>query len=263
MSDSAVVVPAPSPCQKLKAALFDIDGTLADTDVFHRQVFRDVFLPFGINCDREFYDKHISGKHNPEIAATLLPQLSVEEGAALMAKKEALYRERAEAHLQPLPGLLSLLDALKARNVRLAAVTNAPGENARMMLRVLKVEHYFEHVILAEDCVRAKPHPEPYLEAMRRFGVQGEECVVFEDSPSGAKAGKAAEAVTVGIRTTQTSSALESAGAHVTVQDFRDLNVDKLINDLENFVQPYNDKDVTPSSSGTDASTNAAQKHSS
>ncbi len=195
----------------------------------------------GIDCDSSFFESRISGRANALICADLLPHLTGQERDAWVERKEALFRERAAEGLEPLNGLMELLRAFRAAGVKVAAVTNAPKLNAHMILVALELhvgsgsELAFDELILGEECSHAKPHPEPYLEAMRRLGVKAEQCVVFEDSLPGAQAGAASGAVTVGVRTSQTDGALRKAGAHVTVRDFAEVEADKLIRELKDF----------------------------
>lgn len=240
-TDSAAAAPAQPaataavPSRKLHAALFDIDGTLADTDVHHREVFRELLAPHGIECDNEFFLAHISGRANALIAQQYLPHLSVEQAAEWSAQKEALFRERAAVGLEPMPGLVALLRALRSAGVHVAAVTNAPRVNVSMILQALGLEGEFETLVLGEECAHPKPHPEPYLEAMRRLAVQPENCVVFEDSLTGVRAGRASGAVTVGVRSSQSDEALRAAGAHCSVADFTHIDIDQLITHLTDF----------------------------
>ena len=225
----------------LHGALFDIDGTLADTDAHHREVFRELLAPLNIHCDRAYFEQNISGRSNALIVADLLPHLSTEQAAAWSHRKEELFRERARAHLKPLDGLVELLAGLRARGVRLAAVTNAPRLNVDMMLSVLGLADAFHTVVIGgEDCARPKPHPDPYLEAMRRLGLSGspERCVVFEDSPTGVAAAVAARAgLVVGLKTSQGPRILREAGANITARDFTDLAQDVLA--LEQTLQEF------------------------
>ena len=230
---------AASPSLRLQAALFDVDGTMADTDVHHREVFKELLEPFNISCDHEYYNTHISGRANALIAEELLPQLPKEEATKLFIHKETLFRERAEKLLEPLPGLLDLMKTLRSRGVRVAAVTNAPKPNVEMMLRVLHVQPLLEEVVLGEDCTEAKPSPVPYQVGMDRFGdaLEPARCVVFEDSLPGVKAGVAAGCVVVGVRTTQDDATLRKAGAAYTIADYTDLDVEKMMTELKDFVR--------------------------
>lgn len=87
--------------------------------------------------------------------------------------------------LQRMQGLTPFLHWLDDRGLRKAAVTNAPRDNTLLMLNALKLDSYFEAVVLGEDCERAKPHPDPYTKALQLLGLQPHEAVAIEDSPSG------------------------------------------------------------------------------
>jgi len=240
-SASAAAAPGAPAAPLLRAALFDIDGTLSDTDVYHRDIFRELLAKEGIDCNEQFFEQHVSGRANALIVEDLLPHYSAEQKEEWVQMKEQLFRDRAAAGLEPLTGLMELLQSFRARGVRVAAVTNAPKLNAHMILRALNLHPEgpmpFDLIVLGEECSRPKPHPDPYLKAMELLGVRPEQCCVFEDSLPGAKAGRDSGAVTIGVRTSQTDEALRKAGAHVTIHDFAQLDHDRLINDLADFVR--------------------------
>jgi beta-phosphoglucomutase-like phosphatase (HAD superfamily) len=89
----------------LSAILFDLDGTLTNTDSLHFQTWHAVLQEVGISIDREFYDRRISGRLNAEIVKAILPQFPLEQGLALAEEKEKRFREMG-AQLQRLPGLV-------------------------------------------------------------------------------------------------------------------------------------------------------------
>jgi HAD superfamily hydrolase (TIGR01509 family) len=91
----------------------------------------------------------------------------------------------AGSKLQRMPGLTEFLAWLESRSLRKAAVTNAPRGNTELMLSALQLDKYFEAVVLGEECVRAKPHPDPYQQALQLLGLQPHEAIVIEDSPAG------------------------------------------------------------------------------
>jgi beta-phosphoglucomutase-like phosphatase (HAD superfamily) len=94
------------------------------------------------------------------------------------------------------------------------------------MLRALGLETYFEHVVIGTECARAKPCPDPYLEGMRLVGAgDASRCVAFEDSPAGATAAVAAGIPTVGLLTSQPTSALEGVGVSMCVKNFADVGL--------------------------------------
>jgi len=212
---------------KLKGVLFDIDGTLCDSDPLHLRVFQDMLQREGFNggqrIDKEFFNSRIAGRHNPEIMADLFPAWSEEQRTAFYMEKERIYRELAAGVLQPVAGLSDFLRWIDERGLKKAAVTNAPGENAAVMIRALGLEGKFDAIVLGEKCTRAKPFPDPYLEAMRLLGIQADEAVAVEDSPSGMAAAVAAGVPTFGVLTGQKAEVLVGAGACATVKDYHEL----------------------------------------
>jgi HAD superfamily hydrolase (TIGR01509 family) len=205
----------------LKALLFDLDGTLAETTSAHHQAWAKALKPYGYDLTWEFYRDKISGHLPSEVISDLLPGLSREEGQALLEAKEADFRERAET-LEPVPGLLDFIASSRKKDVKTSLVTNAPKENVLAVLSVLGLEDAFDPVILAEEVGVGKPDPAPYRAALEALGVSGDEAVAFEDSPSGIASSVAAGIPTVGIASTQDPEKLEGLGMELVVRDFTD-----------------------------------------
>ncbi len=211
-----------------RALLFDLDGTLAETDSLHLPTWVDVLRPYGIEIDEEFYRERISGRSNSKIVEDLLPDLSAKEGRDLADAKEASFRERAD-ELEPLPGLLDFMREAKDRGLSLALVTNAPEENVEAMLLALELREFFDEVVLSDEVGPVKPDPAPYRAALDRLGVPPEEAVAFEDSTSGIASSVGAGIPTVGIASTQAPETLEDAGAFMVAADFADPELRRLV----------------------------------
>jgi HAD superfamily hydrolase (TIGR01509 family) len=212
----------------LKALLFDLDGTLAETDSLHFQIWQDFLRDYGLIIDRDFYKAKISGRLNPDIVADLLPQLSLTEQADFIERKEAEFRNSAE--LVPLAGLMELLDWAAEQTLKVAVVTNAPRENAQFMLEALHLQSRFLTVVIGDDLPMGKPSPLPYQEALRRLALTPEEAIVFEDSPSGLRSAIAANIFTVGIASTYAPEELYRIGAKLVIPDFTDKRLIHLLN---------------------------------
>jgi HAD superfamily hydrolase (TIGR01509 family) len=211
-----------------RALLFDLDGTLAETDSLHLPTWVDVLRPYGIEIDEEFYRERISGRSNSKIVEDLLPDLSAKEGRDLADAKEASFRERAD-ELEPLSGLLDFMREAKDRGLSLALVTNAPEENVEAMLLALELREYFDEVVLSDEVGPVKPDPAPYRAALDRLGVAPEEALAFEDSTSGIASSVRVGIPTVGIASTQTPETLEDAGAFMVAADFVDPELRRLV----------------------------------
>jgi len=204
-----------------RALLFDLDGTLADTDSLHLPTWVDVLEPYGVVVDGEFYRESISGRNTSEIVRDLLPELSDEENRSVGDAKEARFRERA-TNLKPLPGLVDFVEWGRERGMRVALVTNAPEENVEAIMLALKLGDFFDTVVLADEVEAVKPDPAPYRAALERVDVAAEEALAFEDSVSGISSSVAAGIPTVGITSSQLPETLREAGAFMTVGDFTD-----------------------------------------
>src|SRR5215212_3125108 len=110
------------------ALLFDLDGTLADTDSVHLPAWVDVLEPYGVQVDEASYKESISGRTTGEIIRTLLPDLTDEENRSVGDAKEASFRERA-SELEPLPGLVEFVERGREMGMWIALVTNALEDN--------------------------------------------------------------------------------------------------------------------------------------
>ena len=204
-----------------RALLFDLDGTLAETDSLHLPTWVDVLRPHGIEVDEAFYRENISGRSNGEIVRELLPNLSKEEGRDIADAKEASFRERA-GELEPLPGLLDFLQEARNRGLKTALVTNAPEENVEAILLALELGDFFDEIVLSDEVGPVKPDPAPYRAALDRLGVSPEAALAFEDSTSGISSSVGAGIPTVGIASTQNPQRLQEAGAFMVAEDFTD-----------------------------------------
>lgn len=165
----------------------------------------------------------MSGRQNPELVASILPSLPLAARTHLWQTKESRYEDIITRGVPPIPGLPDLLTFSRLRDLRTYVVTNAPkGSCHKTMASIGIADHFGSHVVVAEECDAPKPHPAPYLTALKLAGVRPEHAIAFEDSPSGTRSATAAGLLTVGIRSTQSDDALRAAGATFTIADYRD-----------------------------------------
>jgi HAD superfamily hydrolase (TIGR01509 family) len=204
---------------QLKAILYDLDGTIADSDPIHYIAWQDCLKEFGIEINETIYKQEMSGSTNPRLIAKFLPQLNVSQGEAFSERKEARFRELAE-QLPLTPGLKELIEWGKKHQLKQAVVTNAPRKNAEFMLSVLKLDKVFDRVFLSEDIGIGKPDPAPYIYALKEFGLDPDQAIAFEDSPLGIQSATAAGILTIGIASTQTPEDLKNMGTTLAVKDF-------------------------------------------
>ncbi|XP_071707496.1 haloacid dehalogenase-like hydrolase domain-containing protein Sgpp [Rutidosis leptorrhynchoides] len=222
----------------IEAILFDIDGTLCDSDPLHYYAFRDMLQEVGFNdgspIDEEFFINNISGKHNEELCNVLLRDWEFKKAMKFMVDKEALFRRIAAEQLQPISGLDKLCKWVEDLGLKRAAVTNAPRSNAELLISMLKLEDFFEVIVLAEECARPKAFPDPYLKGLNALKVSPNHTFVFEDSVSGIKAANGAGMAAVGMATRNPEQMLLDAGATLVIKDYND---PKLWENLEVLVK--------------------------
>jgi HAD superfamily hydrolase (TIGR01509 family) len=220
-----------------RALLFDLDGTLAETDSLHLPTWVDTLEPYGVEVDEAFYRDRISGRNTAEIVRELLPDLTDEQGRSIGDAKEASFRERA-SELEPLPGLVDFVRRGRKRGMGIALVTNAPEENVETILLALELRDFFDVVVLADQVEAVKPDPAPYIAALKQTGIRAEEALAFEDSVSGIASSVAAGIPTVGIASSQDPKRLLGAGAFMTSEDFTDPQLRALINTQDSPTTP-------------------------
>lgn len=218
----------------MKGILFDIDGTLADSDPLHLEVFQERLVAEGFvggpqyqgrtnPIDDEFFTNHLCGRSDVDVLAELFPDCSEAEIARMAFEKDVIFQERAEkGSLKCVKGLENLLASVQSKGVRCVAVTNASRGNAEQMMQALQLPVEFVDVIIGSECKRPKPDPAPYQAGLRALGLEPHECFAVEDSPSGARAAVAAGIATVGVLTRQEAQVLKDAGVTLTIEDFND-----------------------------------------
>ncbi len=175
----------------IKAVLWDLDGVLVDTGLFHFEAWRELFAGEGKEIsEKEF--RRTFGLRNNAILRDILGDLPPQKVAELSRRKEELFRAKIGKRITPMPGVSALLERLRGARKRMAVVSSAPRENVETILRSLEIEDSFDVIIAEEDASRGKPDPQGYLLAAQRLGVKPSECVVVEDAPGGVEAAKRA-----------------------------------------------------------------------
>ena len=213
----------------MKAALlFDLDGTLIDSDEAHFRAFQRVFAAHGVTLAREDYDARILGADNAAIGRAFLPPLTPAERRATLEAKEASYRDHL-GPVEPIAGVGALIDFAEAHGLGCAVVTNAPRANVERALAALGLNERLPLRVVEGDAARPKPDPLPYLTALRRLGADAARSLAFEDSPSGVAAARGAGLAVVGLTTTLHAATLVGAGAAFAVADFADPRIVALI----------------------------------
>lgn len=181
------------------ALIFDVDGTLAETEEVHRQAFNDAFVKAGLDWrwGRTVYKQLLQVAGGKERIRAFdwtrrgPPSLSADGIADLHRIKTDRYVELVAQRACPLrPGVAELLATARNRGQCLAIATTTSRANIEALLAAVIGSHWsdmFEAVVAGDEVPLKKPAPDVYLEILRRLDLPASECVAFEDSGNGLK----------------------------------------------------------------------------
>lgn len=203
------------------ALLFDLDGTLLDTDALHFQAWNQVLARYGRSIPLEFYRRHIMGAANEAIMAALFPALPADRAMREIDAKEEAFRVSL-GKVEPMAGLARLLAWAEERDLPTAVVTNAPRANAVLMLAAIGLAERFDALVIGDELAHGKPHPLPYLTGLEKLGAAPDMALAFEDSLNGVRAAAGAEIVTFGMLGAFDAATLCASGATHVIRDFTD-----------------------------------------
>jgi beta-phosphoglucomutase len=214
-----------------RAFIFDMDGTIVDNMGFHTDSWLEFFARRGKQYDPDAFFRETAGAQGREILRERLgSDIPDDEIAVLAQEKDALYREMYAPHREAIDGFEELVDAARARGILLAVATSAPPPNIVFTLDELDLRRHFDTVVGAADVRQGKPHPDVFLKAAEKLGVNPEDCIVFEDAPMGVEAARRAGMRAVVITTTLPPEAFsEFDNVIAIVSDYAGFDVDGLL----------------------------------
>ncbi|GJM41617.1 MAG: beta-phosphoglucomutase [Ardenticatenaceae bacterium] len=215
----------------IKALIFDMDGTIVDNMAVHTAVWLEILAGLGVTISGPQFQAAVAGKTNLETLRQLLnPSITEAEALEISYHKEVRYREQYRPIMQPMPGLLPLLQAARQANVPLAVATAAGQENIDFVMNGLQMWDSFDAIVGADDVARGKPHPDLFLLAAERLGVPPEQCLVFEDAIAGIEAGRRANMPVIAVASAHTPNELaDLPGVRQVIKDFNQLQLSDLI----------------------------------
>ena len=211
----------------MKAVIFDKDGVLVETFYLYLNAYKRVLSKIGIKIEKDDLAKRY-GMKGPEIIKQIVHDngktITDKEARKLADEKDRLYKNMAEKKLRLLPGVKKLLNYLRKKNYKIGIASSSAREIIEQLLRVKKLKNYFDVVVDGLEIKNSKPHPEIFLECVKRLRVEPEDCVVVEDSVHGIKGAKRANMKCIAVAT----------GQHSRIELERE-NPDLLLNSLKEF----------------------------
>ena len=214
------------PCSAL---LFDLDGTLVDNMMVHHRAWQQKLRELGLDYSLERVKEEIHGV-NLEILARLFGDRFTEDERRQIAwDKEAAYRDifADDFTANIVPGALTFIRQAHKIGIPMAVGTAGPKENAFFVVDQLEVRSLMGHIVHSGMVSKGKPDPEVFQQGADAIGIPLNECLIFEDSVTGAQAANNANAPVVVLTTTHAEEEFSALKVNAFLPDFTRMKVVK------------------------------------
>lgn len=186
----------------VRGFIFDMDGTMVDNMMVHHRAWQRQLAALGLDLSLEEIRQTIHGINEEIIERLFGNRFTPGERRQIAREKEAEYRRIFLPELRLVDGLDVFLRSAAAQGIPMGIGSAAPPENVQFVLDNLGLHPLFRTVVDASQVTRGKPDPEAFLTVAERLGLAPENCLVFEDSPTGAEAARRAGMPAVIVTTT-------------------------------------------------------------
>ena len=175
----------------MRGAIFDMDGTLLDTEKIYQETWRELAAEHGKALDAGFPAAvcGTTGEDTRRVIAQYIPGADPQD---IVEQEMLRFRQKTERYVPLKPGVFELLEGLRNAGIPMAVASSSPEDIIRHHLTLAGIAGYFTEFVSGTMVSRGKPHPDIFLLAARRLGLDPAECYVFEDSLNGIRAGHAA-----------------------------------------------------------------------
>ena len=181
---------------KIEAVIFDMDGLLLDTERVYKKVMQELCAEWGHEMSHEMFAAFVGipqCENVPIYHKFFGKDFDIETYEGLLGER---FRSEVSKGIPLKHGAKELVSALDKRKVPIAVATST-GASAHDHLKNADLHHHFDTIVTRLDVSKGKPHPEPFLTAAERLGVNPTQCIAFEDSHNGVRSASAAGLATV------------------------------------------------------------------
>jgi len=231
--------------------LFDLDGTLVVTDDIYYNVWKTILQEYNIELTNEIFKNYIQGNSDNTVVKRLIPSKYTYLLDNISNTKDKLFLENINK-IKIIDGSIEILNTIKKLGHKIAIVTNCNRGVAEMILKNINIDKIIDKLVIGVECVKTKPHPEPYLEAIKYFESSNNKAIIFEDSKTGIQSGKNTfPKCLVGIETIYDKNELLINGVNISIKNYvnfdinnllkcNNMNIEKIIGYVKNSLLNFN-----------------------
>lgn len=185
---------------KIKAVIFDLDGTLVDSEPNYFAADQKLFAKYGVSdYTMEIHSQYV-GFGSKEMLEDMQQKYKINESTEnLLAGKNRNYIEIARNNTAVFPEMLKFVELLISHNYPVAVASGSSPEIIQEILSITDLAKYFNVVLSAENVKNGKPEPDIFIETAQQLGVAAENCLVVEDSQYGVEAAKRASMYCIAV----------------------------------------------------------------
>lgn len=213
---------------EIKACIFDMDGVLVSTEIYHFKAWKRLAATIGIDIDEQF-NENLKGVSRAVCIDLILKHGGLEKSQAeknvLAAQKNEWFLEYVNSEITPqnvYPGVITFLTALKQNGFKTAI--GSASKNAPLLVEKLGIKNYFDAIVDGNMITKAKPNPEVFLKGAELIGIKPENCVVFEDAISGVEAAKNGGMFCIGV-----GSPERLTKADFCIDSFTEMSIERIL----------------------------------
>lgn len=189
------------PKSMLRAAIFDMDGTLIDSNDLHAEAWNEIFRRFGVELPHERIRAQIGKGGDNLLPALLPPDLLARHGEEMEEARKQLFRDDYLPRVKPFPGVRELFEGLRASGARIVLASSAAAEELDSHKQLLGIAALIDGETSADDVEHSKPCPDIFAAALEKLAdVNPDEAVVVGDTPYDMQAAARVGLRAVGVR---------------------------------------------------------------